>query len=314
VRYRVVAVLFLPLLVCASFGQNSKGGSLGVRTNDGRKHFTITADRTWQLDSPGNQRFDASGLALWQGKLLTLSDRDSEIYEIVFQTNGLAQLKLTPFLPHAAVAKVAPKREPRYDCEGIAVDPQGNIYISEESQRCIYKTSPDGRKVERLAIDWSPVKQFFGRDPNASFEGVAIGGSNLYVANERDAARIIVVDRSSLKVEDSFFVDSDSFAFGGPHYSDLSFLDGHLFVLDRNHRVILEVDPAEKRVLAEHEFGRMELNEEVAYRTVYPTGTMEGVAVDEKYFWLVTDNNGMGRIKYPKDARPTLFRCLRPVN
>jgi hypothetical protein len=50
----------------------------------------------------------------------------------------------------------------------------------------------------------------------------------------------------------------------------------------------------------------------VAYRTAFPTGTMEGLAVDEKYFWLVTDNNGLGRIKFPRDARPTLFRCPRP--
>jgi hypothetical protein len=294
------------------FGDSARGSSLGVRTNDGRKHFTLRAEQVWQLNPPGGGRFDASGLAFWKGKLLTVTDRDSELYEIVLGTNGSAQLKMTGLFPHTAVARAAIKPEPRYDCEGISVDPEGAVYISEESQRAIFKTSGEGQAVERLRIDWTPVTQFFGRDPNASFEGVAIAPKKIYVANERDAARIIVVDRATLKVQDSFFVDSESFAFGGPHYSDLCFFDGHLFVLDRNHRVILEVDPEAKRVLAEHEFGQMELGEEVAYRTVYPTGTMEGVAVDDKYFWLVTDNNGLGRIKYPKDARPTLFRCLRP--
>jgi hypothetical protein len=39
---------------------------------------------------------------------------------------------------------------------------------------------------------------------------------------------------------------------------------------------------------------------------------MEGLAVDENQFWLVTDNNGLGRERYPLDTRPTLFRCPRP--
>jgi hypothetical protein len=270
----------------------------------------LKAEQTWQLSVPRDERFDASGLAWWKGKLLTINDRDSELSEIIFGTNNTAQLKLTTFFPHASVAKIAIKPEPRYDCEGIAVDPEGAIYISEESQRSIFKTTSGGR-VERLKIDWSPVKQYFSRDSNASFEGVAIGPSKIYVANERDAARIIIVDRATLKVEESFFVDSDAFAFGGPHYSDLSFFGDHLFILDRNHRCVMEVDPVTKRVLAEHAFGQMEVAEEVAYRTAYPTGTMEGLAVDETSFWLVTDNNGFGRIKYPRDARPTLFRCVR---
>jgi uncharacterized protein YjiK len=258
------------------------------------------------------ERFDASGLAWWRSELLTLNDRDSELYRIVFATNHTAELKSTKFFPHTAVGKAALKPAPRYDAEGLAVDSDGSLYISEESQRSIFRTPPDGRVVERLPIDFAPVRNFFGKDSNASFEGVAVSPSKLFVANERDSARVIVVDRKSWQVEDSFAVDSDAFAFGGPHYSDLCFWGGRLYILDRNHRAIFEVDVAKKRVLAELSFGQMEVAEEFAYRTVYPTGTMEGLAVDENYFWLVTDNNGLGRIKYPKDPRPTLFRCPKP--
>src|SRR5947208_8425567 len=102
-----------------TFGAEGRGGSLIVRTNDGRKHFILKAEQTWQLNAPGNQRFDASGLSFWKGKLLTISDRDSELFEISFGTNGTAQLNVTDFFSHAAVAKVAIKPEPRYDCEGI---------------------------------------------------------------------------------------------------------------------------------------------------------------------------------------------------
>lgn len=305
-------LLIFLLLLSAPAWAGERGGSLVVRTNDGRKQFTLAADRAWQLEAPKKERFDASGLAFWNGKLLTLNDRDSELYEIVLGTNQVAALQRTPFFPHASVAKAALKSEPRYDAEGIAVDSAGNLYISEESQRSIFRSSPDGKTVERLPIDWTPVKKFFGRDPNASFEGIAMSETKLYVANERDAARIIVVDRTSWRVEDSFFVDSSAFAFGGPHYSDLSFWNGRLYVLDRNHRAIFEVDPSTRTVLAEFSFAQMELSEEFVYRTAYPTGTMEGLAVDAAFFWLVTDNNSFGRVKYLRDGRPTLFRCPKP--
>lgn len=290
----------------------AKGGSLGARTNDNRQHLTLAADATWQLNTPNRIRFDASGLAFHQGKLLTLSDRGPELFEIAFNTNSTADLKKTAFFATAALIKAAGRGGLRFDCEGVSVDAAGNIYVCEESQRNIFKSSPDGKKLELLHIDWAPVKRFFGPDPNASFEGLALGPDTLYVANERDSARIIVVDLPSLKVTDSFAVDSDGFAFGGPHYSDLAYADGHLFILDRNHRVIFEVDPQEKKVLTEYNFGQMELAPDLAYKTLYPTGTMEGLAVDEKYFWLVTDNNGLPRFKYPTDIRPTLFRCKRP--
>ena len=190
------------------------------------------------------------------------------------------------------------------------MDNSGSLYLSEESQRVAYKMTTEG-KVEAIVIDWSPVRKFFGPDPNASFEGIAVNGDRMYLANERSAARILVIDLKDRKVADSFFVDSNGFAFGGPHYTDLAFTEGRLFILNRNHRCIFEVEPETKRVLAEYSFAQMELDKEVAYFTDYPTGTMEGLAIDGDYFWMITDNNGKGRIADSADTRPTLFRCKR---
>ena len=50
-----------------------------------------------------------------------------------------------------------------------------------------------------------------------------------------------------------------------------------------------------------------------AYHKVYFfVGVMEGLALDDHNFWLVTDNNGLGRVANPQDRRPTLFKCPRP--
>lgn len=199
----------------------------------------------------------------------------------------------------------------RCDCEGIAQDDLGRIYLCEEANRWILRCDPKANHVESLPIDWSPVKQFFGSDRNASFEGIAIGNGKLYVANERSDPIILAVDLNNLKIVDHFAVSPRAGSFLGVlHYSDLSWHDGKLFVLCRHHRAILEVDPETHAVLAEFEYG--DLEDRLGYKRAYPTGIMEGLAVDRDFIWLVTDNNGFGRRQSPNDTRPTLLKCPRP--
>lgn len=200
----------------------------------------------------------------------------------------------------------------RIDFEGIARDEAGRVYVCDESDRWILRIDPATKQVERLPIDWSPVEQFFSRsDPNASFEGIAIGGGRLWLANERERARVIEVDLQSLRVVGEFAPQPSSWGLV-LHYSDLAWHDGHLFLLLRHHRVILEIDPVSHEVIAEYDYRAVEDAPEHLYLKQFPTGTMEGLAVDDSYFWLVTDNNGFGRRAAPNDRRPTLFKCPRP--
>jgi glutamine cyclotransferase len=95
---------------------------------------------------------------------------------------------------------------------------------------------------------------------------------------------------------------------------DPRWFEGGLYVLMRERRMVLRVEPPSHRVLAEYDFSALENQAETAYRTVmrYPTSTMEGLAVSREGFWLVTDNNGLGRLRHPEDIRPTLFFCPWP--
>ena len=112
---------------------------------------------------------------------------------------------------------------------------------------------------------------------------------------------------------DDFAVRSSVVSFWGPHYSDLCWFRRELYVLMREDHVILRVDPRLHRVLAEYDFRAMEFSDEYRYHRLYPfVGVMEGLAVDQDYFWLVTDNNGLSRERHPNDTRPTLFVCPRP--
>jgi uncharacterized protein YjiK len=317
----VARVLGLLLALAVSIScyyavENPSGSAKGTASQSSvssRKSYKLEADDFWQVELPTRRRFDASGLSFLNGKLLTISDRSSELWWLDLSTNHVAQVRQTGWFTLPQMQAATHLRENSYDCEGIAVDNAANLYISEEKTRSIFKWDAKAQKVEKLAIDWTPARKFFSvLDNNASFEGIAIGGGKLWVANERSEPRLFEVDLQTLQVVTNFYVDASGFAFGGPHYSDLSWFDDHLFVLDRNHRVILEVDPTTKKVIAEYDFAQMELQPEFAYHTAYPTGTMEGLTVDKDYFWLITDNNGEARYKNPRDTRPTLFRSKRP--
>jgi uncharacterized protein YjiK len=273
--------------------------------------FKLSADEFWRLELPGGRRIDASGLVWNEGKLLVVDDGDPPLYEITFTTTNVARLQQSSIMTWPQLTRFMAGKSGRFDLEGIARDEQGRIYASEEANRWVFRWDPKTKAVDRLAIDWTLVKQYFTGGKNASFEGVAVGGGKLWVANERDRARVIEVDLETLKVVGDFAPQPSSWSFA-LHYSDLCWFKGRLFVLLRHHQVILEVDPATRQVLAEYNYQSVEDSPQHAYQKEYPTGTMEGLAVDDQYFWLVTDNNGFARVQDAKDRRPTLFRCKRP--
>jgi len=277
----------------------------------------LEPDTVWQLNLPDGQPFEASGLALAaDGTLLTISDRGPAVYRIErLGVRGEADLVPHPHVfPVDQLFEVAPSPTGRYDCEGLAIGPHGRLYLCEESQRWILRWDPVRRRVERLDIDWSPVAPYFSAvDPNASFEGVAVGNQRLYVANERQRGRIIEVDLESLRVIDSFEVRTHRRLPWDTHYSDLSWHDDRLYVLCRESRAVLKVNPGTRAVEAEYDFSGIESNPDWRYRVRVPlVGIMEGLALDDRHIWLVTDNNHMPRERHPDDRRPTLFRCPRP--
>lgn len=287
----------------------------GAASANSWPRYVLNAESSAQLNPPEGERFDASGLLITSDKsLLTLNDRRLGLYRIEWQPGApSANLTLLPdCFTSAQVERYRTQKIGNYDTEGIAQDAQGRLYVCEEANRWILRWDPAILRVERLDIDWSPVKKYFSSDRNASFEGLAVGGNRLYVCNERQTGRIIVVDLSTLQVIDHFAVRPFGVEARDVHYTDLCWRPEGLFVLLRESSVVLKVDPISHRVLAEYSFASMERRPEVNYYTLFPTSTMEGLAVDHDWIWLLTDNNGLGRIRYTKDIRPTLFRCPRP--
>ena len=281
--------------------------------------YSLRVGSYWRVNPPagGATRFDTSALVLRaDGAMLTVNDRGPEVFRLMLRTNNEPEADLVfcpEYFTQARLAKYASEKKGRYDAEGLAMDESGRLYLCEESNRWVLRCDPKDGSVERLPIDWARVAKYFSpTDSNASFEGIAAGGGRIYVANERQVGRIIVVDAATFKVVDHFSAKPIGVTARDIHYTDLCYFRGALYALLRESRTVLKVDPATHRTLAQYDYGNIENDPAHAYKSIYPTGTMEGLAVDDESMWLITDNNGQGRVREPKDTRPTLFRCPRP--
>lgn len=274
----------------------------------------LKADHVWHLNAPDGIRMDSSGLVrLPDGNLLIVNDRDGAVYSLRPELNRhRVDLSLaTNLFSPAALAPLANRKHGHYDGEGLAIDSRGRIYLCEETDRWILRCDPKTGAVELLEIDWSSVSHWFSTDKNASFEGIAIDGNRMWVANERRIGRIILVDLESLKVLEDFQAAPVGNSDEDVHYSDLCFFDGFLWVLCRENFLVLKVNPKTHETVGQYSYRSVERSTPNVYAQPFNVGFMEGLAVDATSIWLVADNNGFPRVSALNDRRSTLWRCPR---
>ncbi len=171
------------------------------------KHLKLHDDHRLHVDEP-------SDLAFADGRLYTVSDRHSNIYEIdddgdVKDTIGVRGT----------------------DLEALAIDDEGRFHIADESSGKIWRLDESGDRDEEIELDDVD-------DGNSGIEGLAFDDDgHLFVAKEKDPARIYEID------EDGEVVDVKRIDFA----DDLSALafnpdDGHLYALSDEEHSLYRLD------------------------------------------------------------------------
>ena len=307
--------IVLGLTLCWAGGRSLAAGPYELPDRSRPSLRPLRLLQSWSLQPPTSERFDASGLLLQtNGSLLTLNDKRAGLYRIDLPASGsVASLIRLPgaFEPDALDTAVGRKAR-NYDLEGLAEDDQGRWYTCEESTRLVFRYDPQTHQTDVLRFDWSPVQRWFSRDGNASWEGLAVHGQTLYLANEREVGRIVVASLATRTVTGSFSVAPPDRPARDIHYSDLCWYQNHLWVLCRESHCVLQVDSKSERVVAAFDYSHIERDPQHGYLNPLPFGFVEGLALAPNTVWLVVDNNGIGRISDPQDSRPSLWKCEIP--
>lgn len=303
----------------------------------------LTLSGMWSLTSEIPGRFDPSGLTYWPEKnlLLTVNDKLDDIHLFAinpFQAppSGVLQaksiLKSKVHIPRIA-STVWKNYWMSLDLEGIAYCDQHAIVVGEET-RLLFRVHPTTGQYTRHALDVQDymVRSAYQRHPmagfsldsNAGYEGIACDSQRkqLYVMQERQPRAILVVamptqwkDGQNLRIIRHF--DLPGFSLprninginSEPDFAGADIDGAFLYVLYRNERLVMKVDPQRSQLVDVRSYRHAEQG---LYQQRNPFGLAEGLVVRKDRIWIVLDNNNRPRVSNPQDRRPVLLSFIRP--
>ena len=285
----------------------------------------------------GMRGANLSGLAMCQGEMWAVSDRDDDqIYRLDTRYPEWLANEVSinvPAPPESGLPwgvrmmgkAIAPLRGGDLDFEGITCDAAGNRYVVSESYAAVLRVAPQGN-ASWLKIDSGLVRQARASGMllhfNALFEGIAVNpqGNQIWLAAERERRGLLTVRKkqSVWDCEDGCVIMSEA----GPEqppvqlkakpqskdFADLALFDGKLFTLERMAYRICRRTPstgeAERRSSSAHDA----LPDARRYTSAY--GNAEALSIDDKGAWVGVDNGN--HVRADGEKRPVVWRFAAP--
>lgn len=266
-------------------------------------------------------KYEPSGVAIRDSSFLFVSDDliDRQLYQLDLDTG-----KVTNDLDLQVGLRVI-------DLEGLAYCKNIQTYfVANERAREIWRIKD---QKEIFTIDDADVQK---GGANAGLEGVAVDCENQigYAAKERQPRMIYAFDLKqaqdgkAMKPIEKFDLPFTSDK--TPDFADLFFMDGKLFVLERNIQQVTVWDTKQKAITAkysyahvrDHEFddnkdGKIQKSERGLFDTKEPFGLAEGLIIDGSYMYVLLDNNdsklstwAAKKYKLEKTSEPLVMRFL----
>lgn len=263
------------------------------------------------------QGFEPSGLLLYDGRLLTVSDKhDGAVYELLL---GVDQAELRPFVTFQPPADAT-----HLDYEGLTVDTDGSLLVVSESRFRVLRLELEVERGWARANWLTPSLHAQGaargcfRVGGAFFEGLTrLDGGDLLLAIERQPRALMQLRREPRPAATEVWIMEDS-AYRRPagrpaDFADLTVAGGEVYALSRNSHLVVRLARTGDTWREEEAFSyaAAENDPRLAYESrVYGLG--EGLAVGDDEVFVVLDNNGDARAADPSDHRPMLLVFSRP--
>ena len=277
-----------------------------------------------------------SGLAMCNGRLWTVSDRDDNLlYSLDVSENtwkaephaieAPAPQSYLPLKLRSMAGLSAVVRGGNLDFEGVSCDAAGNRYLISEAYGTVLKVpvsgTPSWLPLPKELIEQARAQGML-QHFNAIFEGIAVNaaGDRIWLAAEREKRGLLVVRRDqdrwtcgqSCVLLSESGLDTLPPEQGGKKvstdFSDLSLYNGKLFTLERAVYRICRRDLQTGQVERCWSFAREAMVPSRRYDQPY--GLTEALVVDESGAWIGIDNNFGARADGEK--RPIVWRFAAP--
>lgn len=261
------------------------------------------------LPVDGEANFQASGLYLSSGRLLTVSDKhDDAVFELSLQSDRAVARRFLTF--HAPGVEAL-------DLEGLTGGEDGSLLLASEAQVRVLTVASSGQAT------WlTPSLRKAGQDEgllqkrNAGLEGIAKMGTQLVLAAEREPRGLLeVTDAGTGKVLAYRLLGATCPArLNRPEdIADLSVADGELYALERNAHLVVRLTRVDGRFREAESWSYARTENDARYRySDRAFGLGEGLALDQEHVYIVLDNNGQSRESAKEDHRALLFVFKRP--
>ena len=278
-----------------------------------------------------------SGLALCQGEMWAVSDRDDDqIYRLdtryaLWQAEPLT-LDVPP-PPESGLPwgvrmmgkAISPLRGGDLDFEGITCDDAGNRYVVSESYAAVLNIPQTGSPAW-LKIDSALVRQARASGMllhfNALFEGIAVNpqGNQIWLAAERERRGVLTIrkQQSVWDCEGGCVVMSEGGLEQAPpqlkvraqqkDFADLALFEGKLFTLERMAYRICRRTASTGEVERCWSFASDALTDARRYTSAY--GNAEALSMDAKGAWIGVDNGN--HVRADGEKRPIVWRFAAP--
>ena len=298
------------------------------------------------IETPRGKITDLSGLALCNGKLLTVSDKINDTIFLITVNAGKASVTpaLTIPTPPAKDSAYHGKASLMYladgllfpgrqDWEGIACADNA-IYLISERKNAVLKISKNISSW--LPLDWYETlyQQGYLHQYNAFVEGIAVyGPDHLLVAIERNPRGILDLKRIDLKGTDSLNTPNQNntaeikwrftsaglsndkqldFRGNNPDLADIVFFRDSIYTLERNASAICQRNATTLQTHSCFSYASIENNPVYRYADSN-FGLGEGLAIDDQWVYVVFDTNDKPRLSDPRDRRSLLLRMPLPA-
>lgn len=264
-----------------------------------------------ETDLPDSKlRFDLSGLAMHDGKMFCISDKiaTSNIYTFDTCSDGTFKIEIARKQPEIKTA----------DIDMEAIDFLGDkMVLADEVNNIIYIENDEGR-FDLMDIYFDRFESDLSRwgSSNSGVEGMAIDSVNqvIYFGKEREPRRIITYDLKTKEFAapyDSIVLPDDG------DISDLKYIDGFLFILDRANCLVRKLNLAtgESVYASFHRFS----NNYKENNYVADFGMAEALLITDDAIFVGFDNNGDPVSSYGESVglkkgstKPSVFVFKRP--